>query len=474
VKKLHIILLLLLYANVHCIFSLEDETEDLTESAPIESGPTVKGALIGSAEMLFTQGVVMAYNVAVQASYAKPTADSIRANLKAPWNWTWESDDGFVINQVMHPLQGLFYHSAGRVNGFDFYQSASFNIVGSAIWELFCEDHPASLNDTITTVFSSMTMGEIMYLLYLEACAAGAPAPLAFLVNPMAGLHRLITGWKPPNYGRNLYQLRAHLGGGYAGNRFTLPEPEFNMELNSYRGHVIDAGIKIVYGDPFTQESRKPFNHFDFFLHLGMIDLKSFMSIRFVSDGYLFSFLPVYTDTDMMSTGLSLHLDVVVLGRANWGAIASDINLYSNALDWTIKYQHLFSENAAFQVKFHTGVTFMGVSAYHSMEEDRGINNFGAGLNSKLIFGFDHKKLGNLEISAFGYILWTFPRIIAISKGTAYWLFTDITYSHLITRHLSAGITHSFAFERGFFKPDEYPDVRKWNNAVKLFLAWNL
>jgi hypothetical protein len=245
--------------------------------------------------------------------------------------------------------------------------------------------------------------------------------------------------------------------------------------LNSLRGQTFDTGIKIIYGDPFIPESRKPFDHFDFTFYFGIVDFSSYMNIRFISDGYLFSFLPVYTDTDMMSTGLSLHLDVVVLGRANWGASNSDINIYNNALDWTIKYQHLFSESAAFQVKFHAGGIFMGVSEYYSLEENRDINNFGGGLNSKLYIGFDHKKFGNLEISAFGYILWTYPGIIAITKGTVYWLFTDITYSHLITKHMSLGITYSFAMERGYFKPsDQFPDVRKWNNAAKLFVAWNL
>jgi hypothetical protein len=465
---------MLLYVNIHCIFPYDEETADSIESSPIESGATVKGALITVSEVLVAEGVVMLFNLAQQASFSRPNAKSLHANLKPPWNWTWEDDDGFIVNQVMHPLHGLFYFSAGRANGFNYYQSVAFSIMGSAIWEVFCEYHPASLNDLITTSISTMTMGEILYRLYLEACAAGAPAALAFMINPMAGIHRLVTGWKPPNYGRNLYQLRVHLGMGYAGGSYTLVEPEINRDINPFRGQTFDTGIKIIYGNPFIQESRKAFDHFDFFFNFGIVDFKSYMNIRFVSDGYLLSFMPVYTDANLMSTGLSLHLDVVVLGRANWGASNADINIYSNALDWTMKYQHQFSENSSFHVKFHSGLTFMGVSEYYSIEEGRDINNFGGGLNSKLFIGFDHQKLGNLEISAFGYILWTYPGIIDISKGTVYWLFTDITYSHLFTKHFSVGLTYSFAMERGFFKPDQFPDVKKWNNAVKLFSAWNL
>jgi hypothetical protein len=41
-----------------------------------------------------------------------------------------------------------------------------------------------------------------------------------------------------------------------------------------------------------------------------------------------------------------------------------------------------------------------------------------------------------------------------------------------MTKHLSVGITHSFALERGIFS--DFPNTWKYNNAVKLFLAWEL
>jgi hypothetical protein len=114
----------------------------------------------------------------------------------------------------------------------------------------------------------------------------------------------------------------------------------------------------------------------------------------------------------------------------------------------------------------------MGVSEYFSPDRNMDLKNYGTGLNSKLFFSLEHGKLGRLETSVFGYVLWTYPKTSALSKGTVYWLFTDITYSRFISKHLSLGITSSFALEQGTF--NSFPDTHKYNHAAKLFVSWNL
>jgi hypothetical protein len=242
-----------------------------------------------------------------------------------------------------------------------------------------------------------------------------------------------------------------------------------NQDVFSFRGAIANMGFSIIYGNPFEQKSTIPFKQFEAAMSAGL-DIGNYMDIRFISDGYLFSFSPVYTNTDMMSTGLSLHFDFVSLGELN--IYNSTIDQYSNALDWTIKYQHLFSENTTFQTKFHTGFTFMGVSEYYSPDRERDLKNYGAGLNSKLFTSLENKKLGKLEANVFSYVLWTYPETSALSQGTVFWLFADVTYSRFISKHLSIGITDSFLLERGTFK--DFPNTWKYYNAIKLFIAWNL
>jgi hypothetical protein len=205
------------------------------------------------------------------------------------------------------------------------------------------------------------------------------------------------------------------------------------------------------------------------------------MEFRIVSDGYLLSFSPVWTDKNALSTGLSVHFDYVSLGKLG---LDNSINQYSNALDWTVKYQHLFSEDTVFQTKLHAGITFMGSSNYYRQPgggysaEPEGQKsgydpkNFGCGFNSKLFLNFENKKFGRIEADVFFYTMWTFPGNGNLQQGYVYWLYADLSYSHFITKKISLGIADSFAIERGTFTG--HPDTNSLNNAVKLFISWNL
>jgi hypothetical protein len=454
---------LLLCINVWHIFPEESE-QRTTKEAVIDG-------LIGSAEALLVNGVVMVYDlitdkVTGRTPWAIPTAETLRLNFTTPWIWEEDIDD-FIINQLGHSTQALFYFSAGRANRFGFYESVLFSVLGSFTFEALGEDTQASINDFITTVGSSMVGGEIFYRLYLEACAAGIPAPIAFFINPMAGFHRLISGWKPPNYGRNLYQLRADIGMGYA--KTYSPIALHSPDEFRFQGLLGGAGLSVVYGNPFEQDSKVPFQQFELTAFYGR-DIWNYMDIRILTDGYLFSSSPVYTDTDKMSTGLSLHLDLLCLGQSDPGQ--STVNLYSNALDWTFKYQHLFSQNTALSIKFHLGFTYMGASEFFSPERGEYQNNFGAGLNNKILFGLDNTKWGKLELSVFNYGIWVFPGTGTITNGFTYWLYAEIAYYYFITKKLSIGIADTFVIESGIF--GNYPDTRKHNNEARLFVSWNL
>jgi hypothetical protein len=175
-----------------------------------------------------------------------------------------------------------------------------------------------------------------------------------------------------------------------------------------------------------------------------------------------------------MSTGLSLHLDSVSIGRFDNFKLeqtSSTINQYSNALNWTIKHQYLFSHDTSFETKFHFGFTFFGAAVFYSPDLMVENKYYGAGLNSKLFFNIDHTRLGRLETSVFGYILWSYPGTSAISNGTVYWLFADAAYLFPVSERMSLGIASSLTLERGVF--GNFPNAWKHNSAVRLLTAWN-
>ena len=456
------LLLILLLLKISYVFP-QDRAWDIPESRG--AGEAIRHALIAGGEILLFNGTFTLVNWLAGFDWAVPSAESVRFNLSNPW--IWEDDDGFIVNQLGHPFQGSLYFSAGRANGFGFYQNVIFGIFGSLSWEIFFENKHASINDFFTTVPGAFAAGEMSYRLYMEAYAAGLPAPLAFLLSPAAGLHRLLTSWEPPPANRNLHELRFFLGGAYAQTRSTVTGVE--QELFSYNGPSGELGFKFVYGNPFEQDTSVPYRHFEFALSYGMNPAR-YQDIRLVSDGYLFSFSPVYTNRAATSTGLSLSMDFNARGRFHMHD--STINQYSNALNWAMKYQYLFSQDTIMQIKGHAGFTFMGASKYYSPEFGGELNNFGYGLNSKLFFNLENRQLGRLELDLFGYLLWPYPGTSALSQGTVYWLFSDLTYSRFVSERLSLGITASLAREWGKFS--EFPNTNKRNDAVKLFVAWNL
>ena len=440
----------------------QDRAWDQGESREFKEA--IVPAIIAGTEILILNTAFTLVNWISGWPWALPTNESIRNNLTTAWQWEY---DNFLVNQMGHPLHGGLKFTAGRLNGFGFYSSAFFTAFGSAAWEIMGEDNQAAINDFITTIPSSMIIGEIIYRMSLEAHAAGFPLPVALMFNPVSGIHILISNWKPPDTGRNLHELRLYAGGAYAFTNYSVSGSQ--KDLFSFEGPYADIGISAIYGNPFEQDTRIPFRHFEFSLSTGMNPLY-YNDVRFHSDGYLISFSPVYSDTQSMSTGLSAHMDFKYQGDIHLHD--STINQYSNALNWTIKYQQLFSETTYMQLKYHAGITFWGASKYYSPEGEIDVlNTFGYGVNSKLFFNLGHTKLGRLETYLFYYVLWNYPETSGLSQGIVHSLFADITYSYIFSERFSIGISHSISREWGYFSG--LPDTRKRNNTIRTFAMWS-
>jgi hypothetical protein len=464
---------LFLFINAQYVFSNNEEWDTYLSR---ETKDTVIHALIAGGETMAGVGTLMLINKFVlRHEWAFPTAESIRGNFTRPWYW--EDTDGFIVNQVGHSYQGAMSFSAGRANGFNFYESVFFSAFGSFVWEAFGESQHASINDFYSTIAGSVSMGEMLYRLYLEAYASGIPTPFLFFINPMAVFHKLVTGYQPPIAGGNIYQFQAFLGAGYGQTRYTISAN--SGEIFTFRGPFINIGFNAVYGNPFEQDSVVPYRHFEFAFSIGS-NLLNYFDINIVSDGYLYSFSPVNTKTNSLSTGLSMHLDIIARGKLN--VYDSTVDMFSSALDWTVKYKHMFSSNANFQLKSHAGLSLLAVSEFYSpqiiineykpMAIKNDLKNYGFGFNTKHFFILERIKKNRIELSSFFYLFYPYPGTSSLTGGITYWLFADIAYSHFITKNISLCVNNSYVMERGYFY--NYPNTQKFNNTVKLFVAWNL
>jgi hypothetical protein len=441
--------------------------EQSGETEDDKRNPVISGAL-ASAETLFSNAVLLGLTgYVMQLSWARPTEESVKRNLSE--GWIWEDTDGFKVNNFGHPYHGSTYFASGRSNGFNFYESIAFNILGSATWETFGERQRKSVNDLIAASASGASLGEMLHRLYISARYSNIPKPLAVFISPMDGLTGLITRRKPKEYSSKIYEMSFSAGGVFA--NIESVKLENNQELYSFSGAAASVALNVVYGNPFEQWSRIPYEHFE--LSGGLdVNIGNYMDVRFISDGYLASFSPVNTASDTLSTGLSLHYDFVSQGR--FDMYDGDIDQYGNALDWTVKYRHLFGNGFVLQLKLHEGGTFFGVSEYFSLESaTQSLKNYGGGINGKFHISVQKEKFGKLSLDMRHYFLWTYPGTVAFSRGgggMAKWIFAELTYEHKVAKDISIGASIATAYERGDY--EGIPSVEKKAITQRVFVSW--
>ncbi|MDE6399377.1 MAG: DUF3943 domain-containing protein, partial [Muribaculaceae bacterium] len=215
----------------------------------------------------------------LKGHYAYISWNTIKENFRHGFEW---DDDHLHTNMFDHPYNGSIFFNAGRSNGFNFWQSELFAIGGSAMWEMFMECEYPSTNDIIATPIGGAALGEVLYRasdLILDDRSTGGERFgrefAAFLVDPMKGITRLVTGaaWKK----------RAT-----SGRRFGIPPICVELSLGGRflsltendegsRGGAV-AEINIEYGDRFAETTKAPYGYFSFLMELQGIKSQPLLS----------------------------------------------------------------------------------------------------------------------------------------------------------------------------------------------------
>lgn len=155
-------------------------------------------------------GEVVGFNLGLWAfdryiqrgDFAYISFNTIKENFKHGLIW---DNDKLGTNTFLHPYNGSLYFNAARANGFNFWQSGLFAIGGSFMWEFFMEREYPSTNDFIATPIGGTALGEVLYrasdAVLDDRLTGGARferEAAAFILSPLRGLNRIITGdaWK--------------------------------------------------------------------------------------------------------------------------------------------------------------------------------------------------------------------------------------------------------------------------------------
>lgn len=229
------------------------------ESAPSETmkGPSFWQAASGIAAV---NGLTWFYNWHIQRwDWANVGTRSWWANLRGGFTW---DDDAFGANQVAHPYHGSLYFNTARASGYDFWGSTPFVAAGSLSWELFTENVRPSLNDLVNTTLGGIALGEVSYRVSALLTAKGTAASRqmgAFVVSPLASTHSLLHGRQ-----RRLFYTpessSALLAVGQRRGTGTSP--------TGLAGNRPFVGLTFQYGSPFDERVNRPYDAFQFSLHL--------------------------------------------------------------------------------------------------------------------------------------------------------------------------------------------------------------
>lgn len=245
----------------------------------------------------------------LKGHYAYISWNTIRENFRHGFEW---DDDHLHTNMFDHPYNGSIFFNAGRSNGFNFWQSELFAIGGSAMWEMFMEREYPSTNDIIATPVGGAALGEVFYRtsdLILDDRTSGGERFgrefAAFLIDPMKGINRLITGdaWK-----------RRHT----SGRRFGIPPISADFSIgarmlsltggdNGTRGGAV-AEVRLEYGDRYTETTKAPYDYFSFLLEVQGIKSQPLLS-RVEIMGRLLSKELIDKKNFNLNLGLYQHFD---------------------------------------------------------------------------------------------------------------------------------------------------------------------
>ncbi|MGN6179318.1 MAG: DUF3943 domain-containing protein [Mucilaginibacter sp.] len=263
------------------------------------------------------------------ASWANISFKSIGHNIK-PSSWAWDNDQ-FQTNQIGHPFHGSIFYNAFRSNGYNFWQSAPATLVGSYIWETFCETQAPSVNDLINTSFGGIMLGEVSHrmaskLIHNRSHGLKRQVSEAFasFINPSNGLTRLLDGqWGKPDISPaeiDTTPLKGELDMGM--RKFNVNNKDVFRD-----GHFGPYGrLSLMYGVP-EDGMKAPFSHISLVIEAGKDDSSR---LNIVSLYGSLAGWKIYMRNNTIYTELSANYDYINNEAFYYSAEGVRMNFYAH------------------------------------------------------------------------------------------------------------------------------------------------
>lgn len=428
-------------------------------------------------------GTVVGFNASLwafdrfvqNADYAHVTLNSIKQNLTSGFKW---DNDNLGDNMFLHPYSGNLYFNAARSNGFNFWQSSLFAVAGSAIWEVFCEKEYPSTNDIIATPVGGAVLGEITYRIsdtMMDDRTTGAERGVReagmFLVDPMRGFTRLITGdmWKVrPTSGKQF-------GTPAVGIQVSAGAKAMEFSHDGVRDSKFGGSVSLTmeYGDRFEVHSTKPYDYFTMHANLNFVTHQPILSRLNIQGRLMARELLDHYDDDL-SIGLYQDFDYydsdtisTTLGRCPYklGVPAS--------LGLGLMYRNNLTPRMVFDADLHLNAVILGGVLTDYFNLDQRNYNLASGFSVKAgaQLTWDKEKFCvSATSSIFRLFTWKgyspSVNLARVNEGTfnvmgdrsaCTFAVTDISAQIRVWKKLYLGAQLTYFFRHTKYK--EYPDV---------------
>jgi hypothetical protein len=444
------------YHFSHSRFAQTASTDSLMDTLVIK-----KRFWRASAELMLVQVIPWAFNYYVRdAEFAHISWESIKYNLKFS-SWQWD-DNNFKTNQFAHPYHGSMYFSAFRTNGYSFWQAAPAAFVGSFMWETCGETHPPAQNDFINTSLGGISIGEMSYRfsnLIVNNRQMGfrrqVNEVLAFLVNPMNGLNRIIDGRWGRVMGNPADRVPSMLYGtldvGY--RRYSK---DINDVLTKYDAEFF-VRANIQYGDPY-QDFDKPFSNFSLVGELGAADSTTLNNVQI--NGVLYGkHLKEDDDVNHVLT-VTMNYDYIHNTVLQYGAQSFNFKLLSD---------HKYGEKS----DIFTEVGLIGV-ALGSIPDDylyygEG-RNYDYGPGAGFRFGFKVNLADRFWWAANYQGIWF--QTLNGNEGSFFLNVITTDFRYFVSRQFSLSLNAGYFTQNSYY--DNYDDVVKHYPFARLGVGYTI
>ncbi|MCX6560207.1 MAG: DUF3943 domain-containing protein [Candidatus Aminicenantes bacterium] len=375
--------------------------------------------------------------------------------------WQWDIDP-FNTNFFFHPYSGGAFFNSARSNGYGYFSSVPFALMGSLMWEYFGETGRPAYNDLINTTLSGSLFGEIFYRLsssLLDDRATGVERFFrefgALLLSPGRAFSRLLQGKLTRVTTKEIYQKEPINISASAGAHW------FNQGSRFGTGSLsANLNIHLDYGDPFEIRPRKPFDFFKIRTDLsyGKNMGKRYLD-NFIGYGLLFG-KTVHSGSMDLLMGVFQHYNY-------WDSKIFQISTLAFGGGLIAKWR--LSEESNLQAAFHLGLIPLGASDspyIDLMEAGEHVRNYNyaGGAEAKIESTLNLTTFGQLTAIFYFYRLYNF---VGPAGHNNIMVFKPRLAIKLVD-NINLGFEFLYYYKEGYYL--HLPDIKKSNSEQKLYL----